>query len=214
MSVGEINHGKSEPVNTLLKKISDVVPTLDGWCSVQKAHVLASSIVALRPKSIVEIGVWGGRSLIPMALACKFLNNGIVVGIDPWKAEESIKGQNEANVNWWGKVVNHDVIFKRCNDEIQKAGVSRYCDLVRTTSDDYPVSVIAIDMLHIDGNHGEQAYKDTRKFAPHLTVGGLIFMDDIGWDGGHVGKSCEWLTSNGFRKLYNLDTGAMFQRIA
>lgn len=201
-------------MNTLLKQISEIVPTLDGWCSVKKAHTLASIIVAIRPENVVEIGVWGGRSLIPMAMACKWLNHGTVTGIDPWSAGESVKGQTPDNANWWGKVVNHDAMYAKCIESVTKAGVMSRTNIVRTTSDDYPASVTQCQLLHIDGNHGEQAYKDTLKFAPTVSIGGFIFMDDIGWSEGHVARGCQWIMDHGFKKLYNLDDGAVFQRVA
>ena len=40
-------------------------------------------VLALRPAVVVEIGVWRGSSLLPMALALKELGRGQIVGVDP-----------------------------------------------------------------------------------------------------------------------------------
>ena len=70
---------------------SELAVHKDGWCSIEKAYALASAIIALRPGVVVEIGIWAGRSLIPMALALKKVGAGKIIGIDPWRAEESAK---------------------------------------------------------------------------------------------------------------------------
>lgn len=49
-------------------------------------------ILKENPKVYVEIGVWGGSSIFPTALALKLLNNKeVVFAIDPWNSEEYIK---------------------------------------------------------------------------------------------------------------------------
>src|SRR5271155_2865720 len=44
---------------------------LEGWCSDLKATTLVDLVLKVRPQVIVEIGVWGGKSLVPMACALK-----------------------------------------------------------------------------------------------------------------------------------------------
>ena len=58
-------------MTNLFLDIADVVPRLNGWCSVNKAQHLAAMVCALQPVTAVEIGVFGGKSLIPMAMAMK-----------------------------------------------------------------------------------------------------------------------------------------------
>ena len=65
----------------------------DGWCKLEKANALAAAIVSIQPNLIVEVGVWAGRSLIPMALSLKYLGKGKILGIDPWRAADSEIGQ-------------------------------------------------------------------------------------------------------------------------
>lgn len=195
----------------LFSRIAAVVPQLDGWCSVPKAWSLAGAVLALRPACIVEIGVWGGRSLLPMAMAVKEVGSGLVIGIDPWNNEASAVGQNGANLDWW-KQCDHEGVYQKYLGWVNKLGVREVVRTIRAKSDDTQPPP-SIDILHIDGNHSDQAIKDATRFGPKVRVGGLCFSDDIGWDGGGVEKSIEVLKGLGFQSLYRLDTGMMLQRV-
>ena len=89
----------------LFQQIENVLPSLHGWAELDKAISLSAYVLALKPNTVVEIGVWGGRSAIPMMLACQRLNRGKVICIDPWKPEESAKGQDsDIDQKWWGSL--------------------------------------------------------------------------------------------------------------
>ncbi len=184
---------------------------IEGWCTVAKACDLAAAVFALRPSVAVEIGIFGGSSLIPIAMAMRVNAYGQVIGIDPWSAVESAKGQTGANLEWWS-ALDHEAIYRGFMEAVNSEGVANQTVALRQTSDQSkPPDVI--DLLHVDGNHGEQAFRDIERFAPNVRVGGLCYLDDIGWDGGAVGRGAEWVLKNGFAKLYDRDGGAMFQRV-
>jgi predicted O-methyltransferase YrrM len=85
---------------------------LVGWCSKEKAGVLIDLILKNRPKVIVEIGVWGGKSLIPMATALRANGLGKIYGIDPWDSAESIKEvMNESNLAHWSQADHRTVMY-------------------------------------------------------------------------------------------------------
>lgn len=184
---------------------------LQGWCSSEKAAMLASLVFAARPKVIVEIGVFGGKSFIPMAMALKAVGGGVAIGIDPWSRDESIKNESKENVEWWGKL-DHGAIYAGFVDSITRLGLQNHTHISRMPSDSVaPPS--NIDILHIDGSHTQQALRDAERFSIHVRVGGYCFMDDIGWDGGGPASGVTFIESIGFKKLYHMDTGAMFQRV-
>jgi hypothetical protein len=199
-------------LKNLFTQIEEMTPRLHGWCSVPKAQILASAVIALRPKICVEIGVWGGRSLFPMALAMKELGRGAVIGIDPWQAEASVVGQvNEADRKYWGHQPNHDLVYADFMGRIEPLGLTNILRVLRKKSDEVePPEEIGI--LHIDGNHSDQAVKDVERFATKCPVGALCFMDDIGWSGGGVQRAVARLEAMGWRFLYNVDTSAVYQR--
>jgi predicted O-methyltransferase YrrM len=194
----------------------DVVRALNiihhGWCSTEKAFDLTHTIIGSGAKTIVEIGVFGGRSMIPMAMACKYQGFGKVIGIDPWDAKASSEWQSHpADIEWWSKL-DHDLIYAEFIRCVHLLGVEDFCDIQRMRSDEYqPVG--PIDLLHIDGNHSDQALRDVKRYASLVPVGGFVFADDIGWTGGGVQRAVFELESLGFEKQYDRDTGAMFKRV-
>lgn len=198
---------------SVFTRVEQIVPPLDGWCELPKAEALAAMVIALRPKVVVEIGVWGGRSLLPMALALEQIGTGIIIGIDPWKPEESVIGQvNPADAQWWGTVAPHEEVYKRFVNNVAALGLNKVVRIVRSSSSAAEVPPV-IDLIHIDGNHGEQAYRDILRWSQAVRVGGICVLDDLGWAGGAVMRGAGWLKENGFVELYPLGTGAVYQRL-
>jgi hypothetical protein len=186
-----------------------------GWTSPEKACTLAATIVALRPALSMEIGVYAGKGVVAMGMAHKFIAEGHVIGIDPWAGAESVKGQlKPEDANWW-KGIDHESIYNLCVQEILKHNLWKWVNLVRTTSDAYPMypAPKGLGVLRIDGNHGEQALKDTQRFAPAVVPGGVLFLDDLNWEGGAVKRASEWLHHNGWKELYPCEDGLVFQRV-
>ncbi|MEM1282352.1 MAG: class I SAM-dependent methyltransferase [Chlamydiota bacterium] len=162
----------------------------EGWCTEFKASILYDIVSMMKPDKVVEIGVWGGSSLIPMAYALKNNGYGIIYGIDPWSQAESAAGQDGVNRQWWS-TVNHDIIFSGLKNTIVKLGLYGQIHLVRSTSKDAEI-IEEIDILHIDGNHSEiTSYLDVTKWVPQVRKGGLIIFDDINW--ATTSKAVAWL---------------------
>lgn len=194
----------------LNQRIAEIVPKMGGWCSIEKGQELALAVLKTHAKVVVEIGVLNGRSFLPMAMALKEQGSGTAIAIDPWSAPASVVGQNEVNANWWGRL-DHESIYQDFLANVKKNGVSDFVRVLRQPSDNVkPPS--KIDVLHIDGNHSEQAIRDVERFASKVVRGGFVFCDDIGWDGGAIQKAVELLLSMGFVKSFDRDTGAMFER--
>jgi predicted O-methyltransferase YrrM len=200
-------------MSKVFAQIEEIVPTLNGWCSVEKATALAAAVFALRPRVCVEIGVLAGRSLIPVALALRELGCGCVIGIDPWDAHASIQGQTGKDLDFWKQQSIHDSTYVELQSRISNLGLGSVTRIVRLTSDGAQVPP-TIDLLHLDGNHSDQAVKDVQRFGPAVRVGGLLFADDLNWTGGGVLRAVAKLKTMGFIELYRLDTGAMFQRVS
>lgn len=201
-------------MTNLFEKVKQTNSQLEGWCSPEKAIALASMVVALRPETVVEIGVFGGRSLIPMALACRAVGHGNVIGIDPWDKAVAIReyaGQPQ-HQKWWAELDIESIRTGFLN-KMTGAGLANVVTIIRDESRNVqPPNVISL--LHVDGAHSETACKDTERFAPRVTAGGLVVMDDT--DNSHgtgPANGVKWLLKYGFRKLYDLGSGAVFQRL-
>lgn len=182
-----------------------------GWTSVDKGQAMAAMVLAIRPQVSVEIGVYAGKGLVSMALAHKAIGIGKVIGIDPFTAEDSIEGQiHPADKEFWGRV-DYAAMEKLCLSTLDKYGASNFFELIRKRSDDADVPP-AIGVLRIDGNHGEAAFRDVKKWTPAVSPGGFVIIDDIGWTGGATTRAAAWISGNGFRMLYKLDDGFVFQK--
>lgn len=153
----------------------------DGWCSYQKASVLIDIILACKPKKIVEIGVWAGRSLVPMAYVLKQIGSGTIYGIDPWSPNASIQGlMHEKTKEFW-TLADHEAIMHKLMGHLHQFGLEEHAQLIQSTSIDAP-PIYDIDILHIDGNHSDvTSYIDVTKWVPLVRSGGWIIFDDINW---------------------------------
>jgi predicted O-methyltransferase YrrM len=170
-----------------------------GWCSHHKASILMDIILAIKPKTIVEIGVWGGKSLLPMAYALKVFGKGVIYGIDPWDNQASLEGvMHESNIAYW-RLVDHESVLNRLMDVIDQYDLNDNVKLIRSTSANAPI-VKDIDILHIDGNHSEvTSFLDVTKWVPLVRKGGWIVFDDMNWFENGVtttGRAVEYLNTH------------------
>jgi hypothetical protein len=193
-------------------------------------------VLGLRPHVIVEIGVWMGGSLIPMAIAQReIVRHELAISpdpwrvpmrhtyaIDPWTTAASVQGQEGANKEWWS-LVDHAQARAVFEARLQRHQLDQPYPIVRTLaqpSDDVQPGALGtltkpnakIDLLHIDGNHAAQAARDVERFAPCVRLGGILVLDDVGWEGDHVRRGVQIARDLGFAELYPLDTGLILQR--
>lgn len=168
----------------LEQKIETILPTIHGWCCYEKAAKLANLITENNMQLCVEIGVYGGSSLIPQAMAMADKRSGIVYGIDPWKVEDALEEMiHQDHKDWWGKL-DLESIYKHCLHHIESNKLQKYCELIRDKSENVVDKFAdnSIDLLHIDGNHSEVlSYKDATLYIPKVKSGGYVMFDDIWW---------------------------------
>ena len=172
---------------------------LEGWCSQHKASVLMDLVLQEKLEVVVEIGVFGGKSLIPMACALKANGKGKIFGIDPWDSHASIQGAiNEANKSWWEEL-DHQMILRGLTKKIHQFALTDQIELIQSTSEAAPL-IQGIQMLHVDGNHSDEtSYLDVTKWVPLMKSGGWIIFDDIDWyENGMntTSRAIEWLNNN------------------
>lgn len=194
----------------LFNRIAAHIPKMPGWCSLEKANAMATMIVERKPAVVVEIGVFGGRSLLAMAFACQHAGVGRVHGIDPWTKEDALDSvQERENIEWWEKL-DYETIYRVCLKAVIDQGVTGVCTIHRTTSERAVGLFDEVDLLHIDGNHSEvSSCRDVRLWLPKVKSGGHVWFDDIDWPStakalGMLVESCERLSDVGtcavFRK--------------
>ncbi len=194
-----IKEHKTRDENSFKSKVLENLQQLDGWCSTYKASTLIELVWFVQPQVVVEVGVFGGKSLIPMAFALKELGRGgVVFGIDPWSASISAEGMDGIHKDWWGSL-DHAEILRKLQNKIGQFSLNNYIRLIQSTSAAAP-EIPNIDILHIDGNHSEDAsYLDVLKWVPLVRRGGMIVFDDITWN--TTERATKWLDENCVRIL-------------
>ena len=205
----------------LMEEIERVLPDGGEWCDLTKAQTLASIVIAIRPQTIVEIGVWMGGSFVPMLLALKLLDErnrfgARAIAIDPWSAAASVAGESDENAVWWGETVGqdgHETAYRAFVTRLERHHLDSYVEIWRKRSDDC-APPRSIDLIHVDGNHTEQAVRDVERFLPAVRMGGIAVLDDVAWVGGNVSRAVGLARSIGFEDLYPLGTGLVMQRTA
>lgn len=196
----------------LFNQIADVQPKLPGWCPPEKASILASIVLCYRPALSVEIGIYGGSSFIPIALAHKAIGTGMALGIEPWDKKAAIEAQTTNEDRAWWDGQDLDGLCSMFMNKLHDLGLDNVTKIIRRKSDDVDVPP-QIGLLHVDGAHSDQAVRDTVRFGQQVMIGGFVVMDDENWKGGGVQRAILRLTQMGFKRLYPIGTGAVFQRV-
>lgn len=200
----------------LMQQIAEIVnnPAMPGWSSVEKCQRMAALVVAINAETSVELGVYGGKSFIALALAHKWLAHGSAVAIDPWENKAAMEGYTGENKTFWQNQPL-EKIYQDFMLLLDRTETRSRCHVWRQKSDDVQVPS-RIDVLSVDGQHSAQAIRDVQRFAPSVIPGGFVIMDDIAWENdgvAHVKLAVEELLKLGFKQLYPLGTGACFQRL-
>ena len=209
----------------LISKVDTILPKLPGWCTPEKGRRLEKLATDSRAKLCVELGVFGGRSLVALALGLAQNGFGRVDGIDPYEKAASQEGQsdNPENYRWWGSV-DYENILSQAASGIEQNDLGDYARIVRAKSldvvDQYEDG--SIDILHQDSTHTEEAsLAEVEVWARKIRQGGYWVADDVNWStndvaGGHrytFLRAQEALVSKGFKQIESYDTWAIFQHV-
>lgn len=171
-------------MENLVEHVRKILPEIQGWCTPEKAEKFIELIGKIKPDLCLEIGVFGGSSFIPQALALKENNKGMLYGIDPWRNDAALEEMiHDDHKKWWSNL-NLESVYNHCTKNIQKFKVENFCTLIRDKAENVVDQFAdeSIDILHIDGNHSEAlSFKDATLYLPKVKVGGYIMFDDIWW---------------------------------
>jgi predicted O-methyltransferase YrrM len=185
--------------NDLRVRIKDMVTRLPGWCSEEKAQWMANSIARNGYKIAAEVGVFAGRSLLPIALAIAANQGRAVYAVDAWdNAVATSMPTSERDDSWWA---TEDLVAAKssflCETVSQNfSGLIKIIELPSAQACDAIQSILgrSIDFLHIDGAHSEdQALSDVANWSELVSPGGMIVLDDIDWPS--IRKAKEFLVS-------------------
>src|SRR5512139_3381685 len=128
-------------------------PQIFGWMSIGELRWLYET--AQQMESIVEVGVWKGRSTHALCSGCK----GIVIAVDHWKGSRAEQTSNHKEAN------EKDV----CQDFWANVGHFRNLSILRMESTKAAglFHEKSVDMVFIDGGHEfEEVLNDLRFWIP------------------------------------------------
>ncbi len=139
----------------------------------------------IRPSLSVEIGVFRGKSLLPLAAAIKFYKTGKIYGIDPWSAKSSAEGYSADDLNaiWW-KSIDYETHYKSVVKWIKTEKLEKHCFILRAPAHKAAGNFAdnSIDFLHVDGNHAaEIIFRDVQDYDPKIAPGGYVLVSDANW---------------------------------
>jgi predicted O-methyltransferase YrrM len=156
----------------------------EGWCTTEKAELLAASVLEQKAQTCVEIGVFGGRSLAALGLALKHQGFGLAFGVDPWSPGAALEGECEtANTQWWADL-DYAAIHESCAAGLTRLELWRHVRLLAIESGvaAQGFEFESVDVLHIDGNHSELgSTRDVHQWLPRVRAGGVVWFDDADW---------------------------------
>ena len=190
-----------------IEYIQQIVPTLHGWCTPEKAVHLYNLVLDHSNPLCVELGVFAGRSLLPIALGAMHVG-GNVVGIDAWTKEACEQGVNDiANTEWWN-AIDYDFFYNYTLKLMTDTGLSEITRLLRCTSLD-AVSQFepnSISILHQDSNHSQEVtVNEVNLWHNRLKIGGYWIFDDTDWPTTQVAQSL--LLEKGYELIFRETDG-------
>lgn len=169
-------------------QIATIAMPLAGWCEIPKSHALADTVIDEtvrlgRALTVVELGVYGGRSFLSMALALKATGRGKCYGVDPMRIEACLEGHNDpANDEWWRDKADLDGVHTNMMRVIWEQNLQSFAIPIRARSQDVVDLFPAIDVFHIDACHSEEAStRDVGLYLPLVRPGGIVIFDDAHW---------------------------------
>lgn len=168
----------------LMQRIAIHIPKMEGWCNVEKAQRLALAVLDAKNLISVELGVFGGRGCIALAMAHEFLKLGCVWGFDPWEKEAALEGDHSPEDNeWWAKV-DLEEIYSGFVKQVLSHNLLKYCKWARLKSSQ-AVTLFedkSIGIIIQDSNHSEKISCDeVERWHKKICPGGYWFFDDIDW---------------------------------
>lgn len=161
-----------------------------GWKS--DHPYLVASLEELRPRILVEVGVWKGGSTLTMARRLKALDlDAVVIAIDTWLGS----AEHWVNPDWFahlGMENGRSSLMRKFMGNVAEADLVDFVVPLPLDSSS-AAHVLAHhgvrpDLVHIDGGHEyETVLADLKLWWPALNEGGLLIGDDYTHNGSWPG---------------------------
>lgn len=192
--------------------IERILTPLHGWTTPGKGLRLAELVLERHASCSVEIGVFGGRGTLSLALAHQLQRFGAVTAIDPWKALNSLEGTNsQANNEWWASL-DYENILESFLNAINQHALGPYIQVQRKSSSECIAQFQnqTIDVMHQDGNHSEEvSCIEVERWTPKIKPQGYWVSDDTNWP--TIQKSLRLLEEKGFSLIEDHQSWRIYQ---
>ncbi|RZS57417.1 methyltransferase family protein [Microcella putealis] len=173
-----------------VRAIVDRIPIdFGGGSSAAKALILAELVKRGRGACSVDIGVYRGRSLLPLATAHASLGRGRAIGVDPYSSAAAV--ERDAPELWeqlqqFASTTDFDAIYVSVVSLLKSEGLTAWSEIKRATSHVGLMEIadegVEVGLVHVDGNHDtEIVLHDVEWALRHTVPGGFIVIDDISW---------------------------------
>lgn len=195
----------------LKSKLESIIPNLQGWCSVEKALLLANLISTRKPKTVVESGIFGGRSLIAIGMALREVGSGTITGIDPWAIDAALEGSIGAENEAWWKEVDLEKIYIGFIREILAHNLTSQARWIRAKSDVafHMFKDKSVDFFHQDSNHSEEvSCQEVRCWFKKMAPDSIWILDDSDWP--TQAKAIKMIEIAGFKIIEQYPTFTIF----
>lgn len=133
---------------------------------------------------IVEVGVFGGVSLLNIADICKE-NGNKIFGIDPWDLVNKVNGAKVSSELICECRKQSKGVKKQLNKVINKLGYNNTITLIEGFSPQKSklFKNKSVDIVYIDGDHSyDGVYADLGAWLPKMKKGGFLWGDDFVWE--------------------------------
>lgn len=158
---------------------------VQGWGEI--SEIFAHAIITYRPKTILEVGTWKGRTAISMATILKHLGmEGEIICIDTflgsiehWLDPMYLKMLNQKN--------GYPTLYYQFLANVCHTGNQKIITPFPTTSDNaaqfFVHKGIHVDMVYIDAGHSyDDVLRDLNHYWPLIRQGGVLVGDDFSDD--------------------------------
>lgn len=172
--------------------VTNINEDLQGWHS--EKPLLKELITSIKPKIIIEVGTWKGRSAIFMAKLLKEHHIDCeIICVDTWLGSlENLNARTgiEKHQFWWNDL-KHKNGYPQLYYQFLKNVISNECQHLITpiantsaiTSRWLYDKKIKADLIYIDASHDYQdVLDDLTNYFPLLSDKGFICGDDWGWE--------------------------------
>ncbi|WP_419898479.1 class I SAM-dependent methyltransferase [Roseomonas sp. USHLN139] len=162
---------------------------LQGWNSTHPT--LARLVQEVRPKTIIDVGVWKGASV---AFFCKALQKhalpGAVIAVDTFLGSPEHWNRERADNIFASLRLRHGMpgLYWQFLSNMAHLGLQDQVVPLAQTSENAAVILqrlrVKAELIHIDAAHEyEPVLRDARRFWALLAPGGVLVGDDFPWPG-------------------------------